>query len=382
MRVIQVVPRIAASSSGPSYSVSRLSESLQDAGAEVQLHVLEPLPAELPNVEVRTYPTRRFPGAWRLGWSPEMKKGLVAAARDADIIHNHGMWMMPNIYCHEAARTNGCRLIFSPRGTLSDWALNRSRFRKRLVWWGGQKGAVQAADRLHATSEKEGEEIRRFGLHQAIVVVPNGVDVPRRISRPPNARQERTLLFLSRIHPAKNLDRLLVAWAELQGVFPSWRLTIAGPDSGGYARRMRVLARSLGLNRVQFAGEVTGLEKSELLAQADLFVLPTQTENFAIAVAEALAHGTPAIVTRGAPWAGLEAHGCGWWIEHGQAVLTGALRTAMVRSPRELDEMGERGRQWMLRDFSWQGIGDRMLEAYHSLLAEAGNGAGAAAAHA
>ena len=178
MKIMHVVPRIATQSSGPSYSVARLCETLQKQGGEVQLHVLDPLPKSLPACPVSSYPTSKWPGSFRLGWSPLMRNGLVEATKSAHIIHNHSMWMMPNIYSYTAARAAGCKLVFSPRGTLSKWALSRSPIRKRLVWWAGQKAALCGADCLHATSESELEEIRNLGLKQPVAVIPNGVDVP------------------------------------------------------------------------------------------------------------------------------------------------------------------------------------------------------------
>jgi glycosyltransferase involved in cell wall biosynthesis len=378
MKVLQVLPRIAAQSSGPSYSVTRLSEALVQAGCEVELNVLEPLPTHRPSVAVKAYPTWRLPGAHRLGWAPSMKKGMMESARGADIVHNHSLWMMPNIYCHAAARRGGCKLVFSPRGTLSEWSLNRSSGRKKLVWLAGQRAALFAADCLHATSEKELQEMRAVGLRQPVAVIPNGVDVPQ-LQHETAKVQPRTVLFLSRLHPAKNVDSLLKAWRVLETQFPEWRLQIAGPLAGDYPRQMQQLARSLGLARADFLGEVAGARKSDLLAAAELFVLPTNSENFGIAVAEALAHATPVIVTRGAPWGGVERHRCGWWIEQGQTSLRTAMSTAMALLDAERSEMGKRGRTWMENEFAWTALGRRMLETYAWLMGQAAKPAWVAA---
>lgn len=369
MKVIQIVPRIAAHSSGPSYSVTRLSESLGQANCDVELNVLEPLPESKLNVLINAWPVSNFPGAKRLGWSPKMKMGLREAATSAEIVHNHSLWMMPNIYCHAAARRGGCKLVFSPRGTLSAWSLARSRWRKRAVWWAGQSAALFGADLLHATSEKELEEIRAFGLKQPVAVIPNGVDLPE-ILKGGCERSPRTLLFLSRIHPTKNLDILLFVWQKLQARFSNWQLQIAGPLDGQYPRRMQRLARELGLQRINFVGEVKGELKSELYEAADLFVLPTNSENFGMAVAEALAHGTPVVVTRGTPWGEVEERGCGWWIEIGQAALHSTLETAMNFPESVLDSMGRKGRDWMGEAFAWTILGERMKWAYQWLLDE------------
>ena len=109
------------------------------------------------------------------------------------------------------------------------------------------------------------------------------------------------------------------------------------------------------------------MSKLSALRGADLFVLPTINENFGLAIAEALAAGTPVITTKGAPWSDLAARGCGWWIEPETAALSEALRSAMGMPRSTLNEMGKRGRTWMVQDFSWEVIAQEMLAVYRWL---------------
>jgi glycosyltransferase involved in cell wall biosynthesis len=131
---------------------------------------------------------------------------------------------------------------------------------------------------------------------------------------------------------------------------------------------MRTLGAELGVQRVNFAGELLGELKADAYQRASVFVLPTRNENFGIAVAEALSHGAPAIVTKGAPWGGLQEHRCGWWVDFGVEPLVPALREAMSTAPSELYEMGQRGRRWMSQEFSWHAIGAQMEEVYDWIL--------------
>ena len=149
---------------------------------------------------------------------------------------------------------------------------------------------------------------------------------------------------------------------------PEWRLRIVGPDNGGYLAQMRALASDLGLKRVEFSGAVYGRHKWQVYRDADLFVLPTYSENFGMAVAEALAAGIPAIVSKGAPWEGLETHGAGWWIDIGFDPLVECLKKALGQSACELTTMGLRGRTWMEHEYSWQCIGRQMAETYRWVL--------------
>ena len=111
--------------------------------------------------------------------------------------------------------------------------------------------------------------------------------------------------------------------------------------------------------------------KSSALYSADLLVLPSLNENFAMVVAEALAHGTPVISTKGAPWKGLVKYGCGWWIDHGVEPLAATLASAMAMSRLGLNSMGSRGREWMAREYSWDRIAADMTNVYRWC---AGNG--------
>jgi glycosyltransferase involved in cell wall biosynthesis len=199
-----------------------------------------------------------------------------------------------------------------------------------------------------------------------VAIIPNGVDIP---SLMPTLRDDsRTLLYLGRIHPIKGLDMLLPAWRVVQDRFPDWRLRIVGPGNGGYLAEVKRLASELRLERVEFAGPLHGDAKWQAYRQADLFVLPTYSENFGMSVAEALAAGTPAIVTKGAPWAGLENQRAGWWIDIGLDPLVACMEDALARSSSDLVAMGQCGREWMAAEYSWARVGQQMKDTYRWLL--------------
>jgi glycosyltransferase involved in cell wall biosynthesis len=366
VKIIQVVPRIHEEASGPSYSVPRLAQTLGQQGADVTLHVLAPAPSPLPGCQVRSHPGSRFLPA--LAPSASLRDALCAEAPSADIMHNHSLWLMPNVYPAWAVRGKPCRLVTSPRGTLSAWALDRSRGRKRLMWWLFQRKALHASHCFHATAEKEYQEIRDAGLRGPVTIIPNGIDLPCERDSPPATGGRRRLLFFGRIHPTKGIDILLRAWQSVQQRFPEWELQIGGPDEGGHRAQLEQLVVSLALERVTFTGPAYGADKSAALRSAELFVLPSHTENFGVAVAEALAHSVPAVVSKGAPWQGLEPNGCGWWVDRGAGPLADCLSSALALPRELLREKGRRGRCWVEREFSWEHVGRRMLDTYRWLL--------------
>ncbi|BCS95593.1 hypothetical protein DSLASN_12250 [Desulfoluna limicola] len=173
---------------------------------------------------------------------------------------------------------------------------------------------------------------------------------------------------MGRIHPTKGVDLLLRVWKKIEPYHQGWFLKIAGPDNDGYLAKMIELKDHLGLCRVNFIGPVYGEEKNKTYQNADLFVLPTHTENFGVTVAEALANSVPSIVTKGAPWSGLVTNECGWWIDRNEASLFEAMNNAMTMSSAELSSMGKNGREWVKRDCSWEEIAKKMTSTYEWLL--------------
>lgn len=375
MKIVHVVPAISEEASGPSYSVPRLCEALLTHGEDVTLAALAWSLGDRNLPYLKTFP---MDAGWprRLGSSRAMRLWLNATAtsNEPTVLHDHGMWQMNALYPAWAVRKNpgSCKLVVSPRGALSDWAMQHGSPTKKLFWPLLQRRALDAAACFHATAKSEYEDIRRLGFRQPVAIIPNGMELPDLASTAPVTGRHKTLLFMGRIHKKKGLDMLLQAWASLQDRFPDWKLVVAGGDTGygarsGYLAQMQRLAVELGAVGVEFAGELRGDEKWAAYREASVFVLPTYSENFGITVAEALASATPAIVTRGAPWSGLETEQAGWWTEVSVQGITNALVDAMSRSPVELAQMGERGRQWVCREFRWDHIGGKMALTYHWL---------------
>jgi glycosyltransferase involved in cell wall biosynthesis len=318
---------------------------------------------------------RCFPWDWArvpvvrdLRCSSSLARALHELAPKADVIHDHGLWLMPNVDAGRAALLARKPFIVAPRGMLAPAALAFSRLKKRVIWALLQGEVVRRAACIHATSEQEHDEIRDFGLKNPIAIIPNGIDVPELENHRTAASDVgRIALSLGRIHPKKGLDRLVRAWAQVESAHPEWRLRIVGPDELGHASELAALAAELKTERVSIEGSVAGDAKTRAYREADLFVLPTLNENFAITVAEALAAGTPVIATKGAPWHGLASEGSGWWIDHGVDPLAAALANAMVMTRQALQAMGAKGRAWMVRDFSWDRVGRDMLDVYRWL---------------
>ncbi len=255
---------------------------------------------------------------------------------------------------------------------LEPWALQHKGGKKRLALALYQRRDLATARVLVATAEQEYVNLRALGLRQPIAIIPNGVPLPDGdavLARPPRpAGAPRTVLFLGRVYPVKGLLNLIDAWARVRPT--GWRLQIAGPDEAGHLVEVLARARQAGASEaVDYVGAVDGAAKSALYRSADLFVLPSFTENFGVVVAEALAHGLPVITTHGAPWADLPAFGCGWWIPIGVEPLAEALREAIALSDAERAAMGARGLAYVRR-YDWADIAAQMAAVYRWVLGQ------------
>ncbi|MHB8789328.1 MAG: glycosyltransferase [Desulfobulbaceae bacterium] len=430
MRVAHIINSLTKAS-GLSAFCANMTQHLAELGVDIDLYVWwvgdDSL---LPDHErIKIYETKDA------GFQPAIRP---------DIVHIHSLWVpMVHKGC-VYARKNDIPYVLSPHGMLSAWAL-------RHRWWKKLPGMIlyqyrdlHRASLLHATAQSEVTNIRRLRLKQNVAVVPLGTDLPSLHSTKVSAESRqlavhaaslaggddiRTVLFLSRVHPVKGLRNLFNAWAALKRDWVGeeqrhgqpnrpvrWRLVIAGPDVMGHKEELLQLAQLLRLNAydlsegfclsvlsqiekdadVVFTGPVYGEDKNSLHGMADLFVLPSFTENFGAVVSDSLAYGVPVITTKGTPWSELEgqkavstgqraggsrlasedtrmdeiasAGRCGWWVDIGVEPLVRALREAINMTDEERREMGENGRRLIETKYTWPVVAGEMKKAYERML--------------
>jgi glycosyltransferase involved in cell wall biosynthesis len=303
--------------------------------------------------------------------SPSLALSLRKTLRDTDVVHAHGLWLLPSAHAANGARRAGKPYMISPHGMLAPEALKFGIAQKRIFWWAHQRRALERATCLHAASEQEYRDIRALGLKTPVAIIPHGVEPPAATQGSRPASGDRIVLSLGRLHPIKGLDLLIAAWARIEKDHPGWRLQIAGPSEGDYESALRGLAASAGLARIQFLGPRIGPEKAEIFAAASLFALPSRSENFALTVPEALSYCVPVIASKGTPWSALPEKGCGWWVGQDVEALAAALARAMRLPPDELRRMGERGRDWVAEEFTWEGIVRRLDAVYRWMRGDA-----------
>jgi glycosyltransferase involved in cell wall biosynthesis len=366
MRGIHIVPSIEEEASGPTYSVIRMCEALFDKNNDVTLVTLGGDVKKGIKFH-KTY--QRLNIFYRLGVSPIMRRELDRMVKEekSQYIHSHGLWMMPNIYAGWVAKKYKIPLIVSPRGALSKKAMKTGFSLIKIIFWNlFQKKSLLSAACFHATSEGEYRDIRRMGFKQPISIISNGVDVQKKTRE--TKKPYKVLLFLGRIHPIKGVENLLHAWVRVQNKFPGWKLRIAGPGDKKYVDKIAFLSDSLMAKRVDFLGPVYGKDKWEAYKAANVYILPSFSENFGMTIAESLSAGVPVITSKDTPWSGLIEKGAGFWVDSDVTSLELCLLEVLCLTREELYKMGQHGAEWMRKDFSWGSIAVKMSETYEWIL--------------
>jgi glycosyltransferase involved in cell wall biosynthesis len=341
-----------------------------DADGDERLRVRPGWHEQAPNLSVRYYRRRR--GEF---FAPGLLAALPREVARADVVYVWGILVWPLPALALLSRLAGRPLVISPRGMLFPEALAAGGRKKRLFLAAlAAAGAARAT--FHVTSEREAAAVRAHFPAARVLEIPNGVEIPPALPR--RAGDEVPyLLFLGRLHPHKQIETILAAFAAWsRDAGQPAELRIAGGGEEGYRESLRDLARRLDVAaRVRFLHHVEGEEKSRLLAGAEGLILASRSENFGLSVAEALAHGTPCVVTETAPWAEIERGGCGFWVADRPEALAAGIARLMALPAVERRAMGERGRAWMRRDFSDERVADRMAAALAALAVPGGGGA-------
>jgi glycosyltransferase involved in cell wall biosynthesis len=322
----------------------------------------------LDGVQVHYFPV---PALRRLWWSPALERRLRDSVADFDVVHVHAVFLLPMRAAARAAARAAVPYVISPRGMLiRDVVQRKSRWIK-MAWINlVERTTLAQAAAVHVTAEIEGTELRELGLRsQRVVWIPNGVEWPAAHaaleSGPFASLPERYVLFLSRISWKKGLDRLISAWQWV----PDIPLVIAGNDDENYRPRLEELAKSAGVaSRVIFIGPVSDAHKWALYERAQLFVLPSYSENFGNVVAESMAMGCPAVVTPEVGIAALlEATGAGM-VTSGEPRELAAAIVRLLGDSALRREMGRRGVDAARTRLSWTGVAAEVESLYRDVL--------------
>ena len=380
LRITHVQGIFSPEHGGGCFSLANCCRGQIDAGHQVSVRVLEGYPNTSGALQLAPpidQQVRRVDWPSRLGASVGLRR-LLRTDPTPDIYHLHGVWLRAMHYGAVEARRRRRPYVVELMGAYEKYPLQQKWLRKWISRHWFQDALLQRAGCLHVNSLQEADALRELGFRVPIAAIPVGVNTEEIRVRSENAdarplypqlAQRPFVLYLSRIHSKKGIELLLKTWATLKQRFPEYVLAIVGNGDTDYVDGCKRLMDDLHLGDCcHWLGQVGESEKSWLYRHAEVYVLPSYSENFGNTVPEALAHETPVITTIYTPWVHLPQEGCGWIADTSVDSLQDAMKLALELSPAERRRMGNVGRQLVERQYSITSVVRQIDRVYGWLL--------------
>lgn len=387
MKVLHVIPAISPRYGGPSQAVYDMCWSLHLAGCQVQIATTDAdgegrLEVQLGKLHsYQNVPTIFFERQWSeaFKYSHSLAQWLSNNVTEFDVVHIHAVFSHACLAAARACRRNGIPYIVRTIGNLDPWSLGQKNIRKKIFWQLFAKRMMQEAAAIHYTTRDEQRLAETaLGLKRG-VVIPLGIDDKYLessngenafIKKYPELQGSPYLLSLSRLHPKKNIEALIEAFLKLsqESEFKTWKLVIAGDGDTSYLNELKELVKlHEGIDKVLFVGWLKGDEKLGALRGAELYALPSHQENFGLSVVEAMACGTPVLISEQVNLAADVAQsGAGWVTTLAMDSLSSSLREAMIDKI-ERDKRGAAARQLVQTQFTWPVVTEKLMTLYRNL---------------
>jgi glycosyltransferase involved in cell wall biosynthesis len=406
MKILHVIPSLSAVHGGPSRAMWLIEHALIAQGVEVEIattdddgpgqRMMVVSPASQPdNVGAAPSP-RTVSESFRPGGgpptnsirhyfpkrlefykvSPGFARWIFGHVRDYDLVHIHALFSFTSVMAAWAARWAGVPYVVRPLGTLNQYGVTQRRpWLKRLSLKLIEGPILGHAAAVHFTAEAEQAEAESLGIPMRGVVIPLGIEPAQQgeasvpLARFSAFEDCRLFLFLSRLDPKKNVEGLLQAYSLCSKTYPDTRLVIAGDGEEGYVAGLKRLAGELGLtDRVVWLGHVESEQKAAAFAAAQVFVLPSFSENFGIAAAEALMAGLPCVLGKGVAIADEVAEaGAGLVTSPEPEAIARALQEVLADGDRMI-AMGQLATALATERYSLAAMGARLHELYSKIL--------------
>jgi len=389
MKILQVIPSLNPVFGGPTNATIGFSRALARQGQEVTIFTTDAgvnkssdspfhTPINIQNVKTCYFPVRYLK---HYKFSLPLAKALRDSIPYFDVVHIHSLFQFSTLVASYFCQKYHKPYLIRPLGHLDPYVLRRHAFYKYLYLSLFERKNLERAYALHFTSEEERKGSGLLGFKVRSIVIPLGIDLEEFYNLPlhgtfrskyPELRDKKIILFLSRINFKKGLDILVKAFAILAKERDDIRLVIAGPDNEGYGRKVKKwLSKEGALNKTIFTGMLLGRDKLAALSDSDIFVLPSYSENFGLAVVEAMACGLPVVISNKVNiFSDIKEAGAGLVVETDPMQLFVAMKK-MLEEPGLRKELGDRARALVERKFNWEDVTPQLIKVYESMLESA-----------
>ncbi|BAU63910.1 hypothetical protein STA3757_12790 [Stanieria sp. NIES-3757] len=388
MKILHVIPSIAPIRGGPSQAVLEIVSALQHLDIEVEIITTNDDGSNLLDVPLSTRTKYKEVPVWffsrfspkihsirEFAFSSQLTSWLWRNITNYDLLHVHAIFSYPSTIAMLIARLKNIPYICRPLGQLCQWSLQQGYQKKQTYLRLIERDNLNGSQALHFTAKQEQQEAANLNLKCPNFILPHGINLPSQI---PEARSrlkhqlqitenEPIILFLSRLHPKKGLDYLIPALGKL--THKSFTFVLAGNGNTEYEIEIEKLLHKHDIyNRTHRVGFVEGEYKNLLLQGADLFALTSYSENFGIAVLEALAAGIPALITPGVALSPvLKQERIGYVTDLNIDAITSSIEYCMNNLP-ELKQKGDRARQVILKQYTWDSIAAKLIDIYSAVI--------------
>jgi glycosyltransferase involved in cell wall biosynthesis len=382
MRVLHVIPSIAAFRGGPSQVIRLVAEGLAECGIGVDVVTTDdngssrlavPLGVPVREGKVTYWYFSRQLRAYNC--SLPLSRWLWRHAAEYDLIHIHTVFAYASTAAAITAQAKAVPYVVRPLGVLNRWGFaNRKPLLKRISFAVVEKRILRHAAAIQYTSEQERIEAERLCPGSHPVVLPNPIRIPAEWAPAAipdaGAPPQPVVLFMSRLDEKKGLDLLIQAFALVRRRFPESRLVVAGSGEPSVEKSLRLLAaKELAADAIEWAGFVSGAAKRELLARAAVFVLPSYSENFGVAVVEAMVAGLPVVISDQIGIHPLVAEGGAGIVTPCSVPALGEALIQLLDDPPKARAMGQCGRTVALNEFAVPVVSAKLVSLYQAILA-------------
>jgi glycosyltransferase involved in cell wall biosynthesis len=382
MKILHVIANLAPRYGGPYKACWEMARAVAALGHEVSIYTTNQdgpgtleVPVDRPvwreGVEIRYFPVQP-PRYW--GTSLPLARALGGKIKASDLVHVHSLYLFHDLVAGYYCRVHGVPYLIQPHGSLDPFIQRRHRWRKRPMEWAFQNKNIREAAAMLFTAMDEQKLAAPFTFGTPGLVVPLGIDLAEFATMPepgrfragyPEIGDRAIILFLGRVNFKKGLDILARAFGAVARRREDVHLVIAGPDHEGWGDHIRALLEEEGaLARTTFTGMLLGPEKLAAWRDAAMFVLPSYSENFGLAVGEAMAAGLPVIISDNVNiWREVEATGAGKVVPCDAGRVSEAILD-LLDNPEKAQQMGQKGQALVRDQFQWPDIAVRLQETY------------------